>query len=183
MRAFFALGCSGDVRRRLGELANELREFSSLKLVKPENYHITVKFLGEITDKKRSELDSGLQRSLPPLGPLGLPVRNVGVFPNLDRPSVIWAGVEPIEPLQELFESVEDVATNLGFDPEEREFHPHLTLARVKGRPNNKSELVSWIQDHGLDSFGRMEIDSLALYESDLTSKGPVYSELESWPL
>lgn len=183
MRSFFGLDVTEPVRDRLWELARPLRSLSSLKVVESKNYHVTVKFLGEISQRQRGDLDSGLQRMLPPVGPLHLNVRQLGTFPDLQNPSVVWAGIEPSDSLLTVFEAVEKVATGLGFDPEDRDFHPHITLARVKDGKRQRKELIEWIQTRGNRDITEFQVNELTLFESVLNPEGPEYTRLESWPL
>lgn len=183
MRSFLGLDVTEPVRDRLRELARPLGSLSSLKVVESKNYHLTVKFLGDVSQRQRRNLDSGLQRMLPPVGPLDLNVRHLGTFPNLEPPSVVWAGIEPTDSLLTVFEAVEKVATGLGFDPEDRDFHPHVTLARVKDENRERKALIEWLQTRGNEEIAEFQVDELTLFESVLEPGGPEYSRLESWPL
>ncbi|MFB6346534.1 MAG: RNA 2',3'-cyclic phosphodiesterase [bacterium] len=183
MRAFFGIPCPESVRETLEPMAVELADTTNIKTVRPENYHLTVKFLGDISQSDCRDFDSLLQSRLPTPGPLKLDVEHVGVFPSMEHPSVVWAGIEPTESLQLVHDEVESVALDLDFDPEDHDFRPHVTLGRYKNSMNNKQKLLEWIQNYGDEHFASFEAGNLHLYESELTQDGPIYSSLVSWPL
>lgn len=183
MRAFFGIPCPDRIREALTPLQKEIESDTNLKPVKPGNFHLTIKFLGEVSTSDREDLDSLIQSRLPTPGPLKLVVKNVGVFPNMDHPSVVWAGIDLNDSLRAVYEAVEDLSTDLGFDPDEHEFRPHVTLGRYKNSVGNTNRLLKWIQDHGEEEFGRFEASFLHLYESDLQQDGPIYTSMVSWPL
>lgn len=184
MRTFLALPCPSPVREDLVEVREDLTSRMSIRTVPRENFHVTVKFLGQVTGSRLRDLDALLQRRLPTPGPLSLQLKQLGVFPDPERPRVVWAGVEPVEPLRELFEAVEAVATELGFDHESHDYRPHVTLGRFTGEVNEPDHLVRWLQEHGGDTFGSFEAPKLHLYESDTTGDGPpTYISRMSWPL
>ena len=107
-----------------------------------------------------------------------LSLKGIGAFPNERSPRIIWIGVERgREEIIKLQEGIEESLSTLGFKREERKFHPHLTIARVKGRADFKELL-------GVPYKSRVFLtDSLVLFKSTLTPKGPIYGELEKFPL
>jgi len=183
MRTFFGIPCPEHSREPLTSLQKELSQSTNLSPVSPNNFHLTVKFLGETSTSDVEDLDSLLQSRLPTPGPLELTLEGVGVFPSMDHPSVAWAGIEPIEPLMELHRTVEAVSTELGFDPGDHDFRPHVTLGRYRNSVDGKNSLLEWIQTHGNEQFESFEASNLHLYESELKEDGPIYTSIVSWPL
>jgi RNA 2',3'-cyclic 3'-phosphodiesterase len=157
-----------------------LKKFnSSLKIVSPENYHITLKFFGAVnagvsdTLIKDFSLIAGLKK-------IEYRIDTIGAFPSRDNPSVIWAGLKCDEkPLDELIKSVEALSSLHGFPPEERKFLPHLTLARVRRETKVSHELIDFIKD----KINILSVSSvfreLVLYESILKKTGPEYKKIE----
>lgn len=133
MRLFVALNLPDDVRRPLWDAIGPLRERElPVTWVRPENVHVSLKFLGEVDDARAPEIAAALTRAVH--GARGIPMHidGFGVFPDYRRPHVIWAGVEPEPALELLQHEVERVFAPLGFPTEARAFRPHLTLGRAK---------------------------------------------------
>lgn len=183
MRLFLGVPCPKPVALELAEAFQELEVIEGLKTVGVGNYHITVKFIGDEGLDFCSRLDSGLQRMLPVVGPLQLKLKHVGVFPNMGNPRIIWGGIRPRGELIELNEAVENITADLGIKKEKRDYHPHVTIGRLKKPPADKHLLVNWLKKYGSEEFGKFQASHLVLYESDLTPEGPVYKEVMKWPI
>ncbi len=149
---------------------------ADLKVVKPENIHITMRFLGNITSPAVDSIYEAMQTVS--FSPIAVEIRGVGVFPKIQYPRVIWAGIkEGAEQLSNIFEQLEPKLRELGFRPDPKGFSPHLTIARVKsGR--NKSELIRCLKDSVNYEFGTIKAKCLRLKRSVLTPKGPIYSTI-----
>ena len=149
---------------------------ADLKLVKRENIHVTMKFLGDVGEdlvEKLKDFIGGVEFS-----PFHVELRGVGVFPNLRRPRVVWAGLtEGVEELSRVYREVESGVTGLGFRSEVRGFSPHITLARVRsGR--SRDAFLERLRGHADDGFGGFLVERVKLKRSVLTPRGPVYSTL-----
>ena len=149
---------------------------ASLKLVKPENIHITLRFLGNITPAMVDEIYREMNEV--DFTPFQVEIKGVGVFPNLRRISVIWAGIhEGADKLENIFGQLEPKLRKLGVRRDTKGFSPHLTIARVKtGR--NKDQLVKRLTELEDYKFGVVKAECLRLKKSVLTPQGPVYSIL-----
>lgn len=147
---------------------------ADVKCVEDENIHLTLKFLGEIHETKTAnvaELVAGIS-----FRAFTLDFCGIGVFPALSRPSVVWAGVsgEASEMLV-VFTELERGLNGLGFEPERRPFHPHVTLCRVRsGR--NRAQLGEAIEAMRDEVFGPLRVEHIRLKRSVLTRSGPVYT-------
>ena len=152
-----------------------------MKLVEIENIHITLKFLGDIEDHMVDEASQVIRDIT--FEPFEFTVEGVGVFPNMKRPTTIWAGVSlGVGDLVDLFNKVNEGLAKLGFEKDRRRFHPHLTIARVRSR-QNKDRLVDELVCMEEIKFGKIQVDRIYLKKSVLTPKGPIYSTLaESKP-
>lgn len=149
---------------------------ADLKLVAPENIHITLRFLGDISPNMVDSIHENMKNVS--FSAFDCEVRGLGVFPDLRYPRVVWAGIRKgADELRSVFDQLEPNLRQLGFRPDSKGFSAHLTLARVRtGR--NKGELARFIQDSADFDFGVVRADCLRLKKSVLTPKGPIYSTL-----
>ena len=175
LRTFFAVAipCPPALRpviRSLGEMGDAIKPVSS------DGLHITLKFLGETPAEQVSELTDILQQVIAEYPPFDFDLVGLGAFPRVERPEVVWAGVETGEKLIELASRLEERVEKLGYRKERRAFTPHLTLARVRRKP---SPLLSELFDkHASTRFGKVKIERTTLFQSELTPTGAVYSVL-----
>jgi len=177
-RAFVAIDIDEVIRQRLVAVQQQLTATGAqLKLVEPENIHVTMKFLGDVPDDKISAVADALRVAAGGAKPFDINVRGIGVFPNLRYMRVIWAGVvDGRDAVIAIQRSVDRELQKLGFPPE-RDFVPHLTLARVK-TAHRKEQLAASIKELGNMEFGVTRAQAVELKQSTLTSKGPIYSTL-----
>ena len=165
--------------RPLRDILDHLRALGRpVRTVSPDNLHVTLKFLGDTDPSAVSEISSIVRATARTAEPFELRVLGLGVFPDLNRPKVVWAGLENAEVLVRLASDLETAAEPLGFPPEGRAFRPHLTLARVRGRAPR--ELASFLSTHDSRNFGIVQVNSVELYQSELGPKGSTYTSLFS---
>ena len=177
-RCFVAVECGGD------ELAAKFREIkrvleatkADFKFVEPENIHLTLKFLGEIEPSLVEQVTRVVEGIS--FQPFTAKIEHVGVFPNLRRPRVVWAGItEGSSQLEEIWSEIDGKLSVLGFEREMRRFSPHITIGRVRsGR--NRDKLVHEISSLSDYVFGDLHVDRVVLKKSVLTPRGPVYTTL-----
>ncbi len=149
---------------------------ADLKPVATENFHITIRFIGEIPLSLVNEICNELRKL--EFQPFKVRVKGIGVFPSITRPRVIWAGVsEGADELTKIHEYVEKMLRRLGFPPDREKFIPHITLARVRsGR--NISKLVKVINEIISMEFGEFTVNEVVLKRSILTPAGPIYNNI-----
>ncbi|MCS7124899.1 MAG: RNA 2',3'-cyclic phosphodiesterase [Candidatus Bathyarchaeota archaeon] len=149
---------------------------ADLKLVEPQNIHITLRFLGNITQPMVDKVYGGMCKVH--FTPFTIKIQGLGAFPNQRNPRVVWAGIrEGFLQLRGIFEQLEPFLRSLGFAPDPKGFSPHLTIARVRsGR--NKAQLVKCLMENVNFEFGVVKANCLRLKRSDLTPKGPIYTTL-----
>lgn len=178
MRAFIAVDLPETIKENLIRFIDDCRRIQTrlIKYVEKENLHLTLKFLGEAESNRIEGLSKEL-RTIKSARPEIL-VRNTRGFPNVFFPKVIWAGIQENENLNLLFMKIEEYSVKSGFEKENRSFNPHLTIARVKGNPDK--ELLTFLKENKNLDFGSFKADEFKLYESKLTSGGPVYSVIET---
>jgi 2'-5' RNA ligase len=147
-----------------------------LKPVEPENIHLTLKFLGNISTSKLAELKSTLQQLAFPA--FSIEIKGAGAFPNLNHMNVIWGGIEEgWTHVEQIYEQVENLLSPLGFKREDRPFSPHITIARVRsGR--KRDEIGNFLRHLSEESFGTLPVNKVRLIQSILSPAGPKYSTL-----
>lgn len=154
------------------------REKLPVKWVRPENIHLSLKFLGDVEESRASELQTALRRAAGARSeprPLALQIRGFGVFPDYRRPHVLWAGVTPEPALELLQHSVEQAFAPLGFPTEARAFRPHVTLARAsrEARPRSFAGLEGLLS--GIEFDETVSVPEVDLMQSTLKPGGAVY--------
>jgi len=183
MRLFVSVdldGLAGEVAR----VQNLLADASGLRMTDPEQAHLTLKFLGDTDPDRLPALSAGLERAVEESGvePFRAAFGGLGVFPSLEYISVVWLGVrEGGESFTRLHESIEERTTAMGFDPEDHEFTPHVTLARMD-HAGGKGRVQEVVQDRD-PTAGSMTVTEVRLTESELTADGPEYSTVERFEL
>ncbi len=185
IRVFLAVELSSDVREKLFSLQQQLKTtLPPINWVRPESIHLTLKFLGYVDSSLVSQLLSVLE----PIGekhpPFSVDVQGLGVFPQVKHPRIFWVGLTGhTQALQDLVFEIDVVLESLGFPPEEKNYHPHLTLARIKRE--NAEVGSALIQTRALESdqhLGTLIVDRFTLFQSDLDSSGARYTSLWTVP-
>lgn len=143
-----------------------------------EQLHITLRFVGEVEQPVAEDLASALANIRG--SSFELRIAGVGRFAQRNS-GALWAGLEPREPLAALAAKVERICQDVGLDPERRAFHPHLTLARWKGRRAN--EVQHFIERNAGLSSSPFAVTEFILFESRLTRHGAHYEEVATYPL
>jgi len=143
-------------------------------------YHVTLKFLDEINDNQKSEIDSAL-KDLMIAGRLELSLGHFGLFPLSGPPRVLWLGIEGRESLTELQRQLEERLEKAGFPKEKRDFHAHLTLARLSGNADPHALRFFLGTPPGIP--GTWPAGTVKLYRSELWPDGPEYTEIGRYPI
>jgi len=180
IRCFFAFDIPGFVVDRLIGLRKEITAHGfKIKRVAPDNIHITVRFLGELSpDEARSACDAA-RESVKTACPMTLAVRGVGVFPDPARPRVLWAGLSgDIRSLVDFHRVLEDNLCSAGFEREQRRFRAHVTLGRMKKGSVDPGKLARVMERYVDFQTGSFCIDRLGMYKSQLNASGPVCTRL-----
>ncbi len=179
MRLFIGIGLPGDCRVAIADALSPLRTKGVPVSWTPErNLHLTLKFLGEVPSVRVEELAGLMKRAVRDIPPFGFRVEGAGAFPSLRAPRVLWIGIrEPLELVGKLHQNMEDVLSGAGFPREQRAFHPHVTVGRVRGRvdPGWGERFASAVSGA---TFGAVFVTSYRLYESRLSPSGADYSVL-----
>ena len=181
MRAFIAIDLPENIRAALREKQSAFRlAGSDATWVQPQGIHLTLKFLGEISDSKLTEICEALKK-LGGFESFTIGVKGFGFFPDARRPRVFWAGVEAPAGLLSLAERVEKAMQNIGFAGEKRAFQPHLTLARFRA-PQPQPSLQALLSQQRVHDLGSFDVSEFFLFESKLSPRGAEYRKVERFP-
>ncbi len=181
MRAFVAIELESSIKEGISALLARLRRFDcAVRWVKPEGIHLTLKFLGEISPGLASKVHSEMDRVAGRHNGMSLEIAGTGTFPPQSRsPRVIWIGVSPNPDLALLQADLDKRLEKLGFRREQRGFHPHLTVGRIKA-PRGLGPLLEALSEYSDTSLGRMTVRHIALFESRLKPTGAEYSRIHA---
>ena len=179
MRAFVAIVIDSEIKASLIDLVRRLRNRGEgVGWVRPEAVHLTLKFLGEVSDDQARAAGRGLEEIASRHEIFPLSVKGTGVFPpGASRPRILWAGIDPSPSLMGFQEDVESTLEKAGFPREAKAFHPHLTLGRVK-KPVGLGRILELFKEHRDSEFGVMTADTVTLFESRLHPSGAQYAVL-----
>ncbi|ASJ06358.1 RNA 2',3'-cyclic phosphodiesterase [Thermococcus pacificus] len=182
MRAFIAVEVSDEVRDNLLKAQERIgSKAAKIKFVERENFHVTLKFLGEIDEATAEEVKKSLEEIAKKHKKHRVRVRGIGVFPNPNYVRVIWAGIENDEGIKAIAADVEREMRRLGFK-KEKDFVAHITIGRVKF-VKDKLELAMALKDLANEEFGEFEVNAIELKKSTLTPKGPIYETVARFEL
>ena len=133
IRSFLAIEIPRTILKKIEEVQEDLKSSrADVRWVSPEKIHFTLKFFGNIDESRIDPIVKSIERPIQNTSPFSLKVRGVGAFPHLKNPRVIWMGlVDGKEVLAYFQKQLERELEKIGFEPEERAFHPHLTLGRM----------------------------------------------------
>ena len=181
IRAFIAVELPSGLKNELAELETQLKKASPpvVKWVDPNSIHVTLKFLGEVSEDSIEELMLAIEEAAQGILPFQFEVRGVGAFPNLERPQVLWTGVKgELEKIAQLQKRIESNTEQLGFPRESRVFSPHLTMGRVRDEagPNERRRLGKLLADTTFTALHNIDVDAVNLMKSQLTPGGAIYS-------
>jgi RNA 2',3'-cyclic 3'-phosphodiesterase len=180
MRVFIAIDLPDELRRELTRLRSSLeRSTETARWVASESIHITLRFIGEVAEKRIEEIDAALTGLT--WKPFTITVRGVGFFPGTRSPRVFWAGMEA-PTMQNLAEQLDSRMERLGFEKEKRAFRPHITLARARDSRID-SALVTAASQYAEQQFGSFTVDRVFLFKSILRPSGAVYEKLKEYLL
>lgn len=181
MRTFIAIELSGDIKNTLSQIQSHLKySGADVKWVEKDNIHLTLKFLGEIDEKKCEKVKAALDETAQSTKAFEISLKDIGAFPKIDFPRVIWVGLDKgAKESTELAKKVDEALSKIGFPEETRPFAAHLTIGRVRS-PKNKAALKEKIESLGFQpsAISNQLISSIFLFQSKLTPAGPIYTKL-----
>ena len=185
VRAFIALTLPPPVTETLAAVSRELIPRvpdAAVRWVEPERVHLTLRFLGNAAVEQLDAIAVAIDKVAMAHKPFSLTLGRLGCFPNERRPRVIWVGLDgEVSALRSLKQTLDKALTPLGWEPEAKRFHAHLTLGRVKGRRGLRAVIEAvrrWRPDTATE-----EVDEMILYQSELAPGGAVHTPLARYPL
>ena len=187
MRCFIAIDINEQIRKALADLQEELQEQADIKRseakwVNPENIHLTLKFLGEIKDEQIMDICNITGDVAGRHKAFELDIESVGHFGGKSA-RVLWVGTgQNCEKLLQLQQDLEKQLDLAGWPREARKFSGHLTLCRVRSSKAGV-ELAQMTREYEDFELGTMSVDSVSVYQSQLTPKGPIYTVLGNYRL
>ncbi len=184
MRCFIAIELPQAVHDRIGRLQEQLRSrIRGVGWSRTEQIHLTLKFLGEVPDTHLPRVIDAASAVAGRFAPMDLTVAGTGCFPPHGAARVLWVGVAPPPPeLTGCAEACEQAMAALGFPPENRPYHPHLTLGRVKGFDAGRQARAA-IEQVAHFNAGAFTATELVLFQSVLQRTGPIYTPMARLPL
>ncbi len=185
IRAFIALDLPARSRDLIqqqtaflrNQLGNEL-----IRWVPAENIHLTIKFLGEISNAHLTFLKQMITQTAESCAPFDVQIGGLGCYPNPRAPRVIWIGLHAPQALSSLQKNIEAGAVRLGYEAENRAFSPHLTIGRLRQNAPS-AELPKIRSALNAAQLGKMDVvrmDAIHLFKSELTPNGSIYTKLFS---
>lgn len=175
LRLFIAVDLPEHIKTSLGSLQEDLKKYRlPVRWVKPENIHLTLKFLGAVDKLMLDQLCAAVDGAVSGYKSFPLGASGLGVFPGMRGARVLWAGISgDTNSLAMVWEAVESALTKEGLSRDKR-FSPHLTLGRFKSRVSGE-RLADVIVRHGGQEMGSFTVKAVTLFESRLTQSGPIY--------
>ena len=180
LRTFIAIEATDQIRSAGARLIQKLSHLGpGVRWVNPENIHLTLKFLGEVDERQLHQVCRQLGEAARECTAFSLRCGGVGAFPSLTQPRTIWMGVEDQEGrLAQLQQRAESSLVGLGFPPEARRYHGHLTLGRIRYNRRDSSELQQLIDAEAKTEFGILAVDEVVVFASSLSRGGPTYTAI-----
>jgi RNA 2',3'-cyclic 3'-phosphodiesterase len=185
VRLFVAVEVPQAIRDDLAALVSELHALESrssaneLRSVRPENLHVTLRFIGSVPPEKLNVICAELSRVRSDR-PVELRFRGLGFFPSAKRPRVLWAGMAASPNLAAIAGDIDKRLAKLEIPAEERAFTPHLTLARCE-RSGISPALHAAVEKNAAREFGELRTNKFHLIESNLKPSGAEYTTLQSF--
>jgi len=188
LRSFIAVEVPAEVQNAIARETAALRKALPKPLVRwvaPQNVHLTLKFLGDVSLANLERLAEGLRVVTAAHQPFSMRVSRIGAFPNPHQPRVIWIGLEAPASLADLQRGVEATAARLGYTTEKRSFSPHLTIGRVGQNLSSADQqrIRTALEAASVGALGEVRVEALHIFKSDLRPTGSVYTCLYSLPM
>lgn len=188
LRAFIAIEIPPNIQAAIEKQTARLRQAlgsETVRWIPAQNMHLTLKFLGDIASSHVDFLKQLLTREATLHSQFDLQIGGLGSYPTSRRPRILWVGLHIPAELVALQKSIEAGTTRLGYEQEERDFAPHLTIGRVRqnASPAELPKIRAAMDHIQLGNIGTARVDSVHLFKSELQPNGSVYTKLFSAPL
>jgi len=179
LRSFLAIELPEAILKRIGEVQQDLKSArADVRWVSPRNIHLTLKFFGNIEESQIDAITQAIEEPVRVTPSISITVKGIGAFPSLKNPRVIWIGLpDEKKVLVSIQRRLEGELQKIGFQPEDRPYHPHLTLGRMRSN-RGKDELLKEMEKYREEEFGSFHAERVVLFKSDLRPEGAVYTRL-----
>lgn len=176
IRTFLCIEIPDQIRGRIAELQTSLKHLDArVSWVKPENIHLTLKFLGGVPGSRIESLCQAVSRAANSSSPFAVEINGTGCFPSPRNPRVLWVGVSNLpKELLRLHQEIEDQLAKEGFPRDTKRFAPHLTIGRIRS-PEGAAGLAQKLIETGFDS-GFAPASAVVVMRSDLHPTGSIYT-------
>lgn len=184
MRAFLAIEIENHIKDNINKTQQKLKntDTANINYVKSENIHLTLKFFGDINEKKENQIIDIVDKSIENYKSYNLKLVNVGAFRNIYNPRVIWTGIKDKDNTTvSLIKQLDKQFSEIGFK-KERNYTPHITIGRVKSI-DDKNMLTDFLKKNHKTYFGKMQVRKICLKSSILTPEGPIYNTEKEFKL
>jgi 2'-5' RNA ligase len=169
------------LKRFVGLLRRRLwRE--EIRWVSENNYHLTLKFIGNATSKEKSLLIECISKWIYAQKSLNIDIKGIGLFGPYAKPKILWVGTDSNDELNDIWQKIEQSVVSVGFKKEERSFNPHITIGRIKGM-HNADRLRNVIKEHENEFFHTQEVNEVILYRSISQKSGVYYDPIKKFKL
>ena len=180
IRSFIAIDITDEIRDAIGKVSYQIKANLPgipLRWVAPQNIHLTLRFLGEISQDQITCLVQNSQAVLTKFSCTTIGFAGIGAFPSSRRARIIWIGINSSPELSPLILELNEVLATCQISKEDKLFSPHLTLCRLRNLSTfDYAKVNSVLSSLKVGSLGSFQVDSVKLYKSDLTPTGPVYT-------
>lgn len=182
IRTFISINIDEALKKEINNFITDLKRHNlDVRWVPVENLHITLKFLGHISEETIERVKDSLYNIALLFRPFRLRFNGVGLFPDTKRPRVIWIDISDKDVLRSLNKAIEEILVETGFKREDREFSPHLTVGRVRSL-RDRERLIGLVRDIKDREFGIIDVDRVFLMKSELRPGGAQYSVIAEFP-
>jgi 2'-5' RNA ligase len=176
IRLFVGIPFPAEIRQRLALLSGGI---PGARWTAPDNFHLTVRFIGEVDGGLYDDVVDALGQVRAP--GFDLVLGGIDQFGKRDKARVLWIGVEKNPALIHLHDRVESALVRAGLEPEGRKYSPHVTLARLQGAPAGR--LAGFVQANQLARIGPLAVERFVLFSSWSRGEGPIYEIEAEYPL
>jgi 2'-5' RNA ligase len=181
IRSFLALDPPEEVLKEIASIQNRLRKLihGDIRWVRPEGIHLTLKFFGDVSGDDVANIATVVEKAVEGERSFSLAIGGAGIFPDPNRPRVLWLGMNgDVERLLVFQKGLDQALLQIGFPREERPFRPHLTLGRIK-TSRGLIGLAQALEKGEEYAAGRFIASGLSLFQSELTLRGAIYTRLK----
>ncbi|MDP8254025.1 MAG: RNA 2',3'-cyclic phosphodiesterase [Candidatus Kaelpia aquatica] len=184
LRTFIAIEIDDKTRTIISNIQNSFKKSKAdIRLIAPDNIHITLIFIGNIEATKVDEIRKELQNLISSTKVFKILPKDIGCFPNTKNPKILWIGIKDgAEKLIELNKKIKLLLDGCKITTDDRDFHPHITIGRVKSS-NNIDALKATLLNFSEQSFQQIAVERISLIKSNLTPAGPQYKTITRWEL